>query len=148
MPLDKPHSHHTEMDSEAIRQLLADKGLKVTPQRMVITDYLMHSTSHPTADDVYEAVEDRLPACARATIYNTLNTLVESGVVCAISTEPGKTRYDANMHPHHHFIDTNTGSIYDIPWEQVDRLCESLGASFKIKDYQVTFYGEYQPGTP
>jgi Fe2+ or Zn2+ uptake regulation protein len=112
---------------------------------MVIADYLIHEELHPTADDVYEAVKDRLPACSRATIYNTLNTLVDAGVVCAIATEPGKTRYDANMHPHHHFIDTKTGHIHDIPWEQVSQLCESLGDAYQIKDYQITFYGEYKP---
>ncbi len=133
------------MSPDHIRQLLSEKGLKVTPQRMVIADYLIHEETHPTADEVYEAVKDRLPACSRATIYNTLNTLVEAGVVCAISTEPGKTRYDANMHPHHHFIDTDTGVIHDIPWEKVSQLCESLGDQFKIKDYQITFYGQYSP---
>lgn len=132
------------MTPEHIRTLLMQKGLKITPQRVVITDYLVHETSHPNAEEVFEAVKDRLPACSRATIYNTLNTLVEAGVICTVSTEPGKTRYDANMHPHHHFIDTRSGAIYDIPWDQVDRLCESLGNEFKISDYQVTFFGEYQ----
>jgi Fur family peroxide stress response transcriptional regulator len=133
------------MTSEAIRKILMEKGLKVTPQRMVIADYLIHEKTHPTADDVFEAVKSRLPACSRATVYNTLNTLVDAGVVSAIATEPGKTRYDANMHPHHHFIDTRTGAIHDIPWEQVSQLCESLGSAFKIQDYQITFFGEYQP---
>jgi Fe2+ or Zn2+ uptake regulation protein len=133
------------MTPDFIRNVLTEKGLKVTPQRMVIADYLIHEELHPTADDVYEAVKDRLPACSRATIYNTLNTLVDAGVVCAIATEPGKTRYDANMHPHHHFIDTKTGHIHDIPWEQVSQLCESLGDAYQIKDYQITFYGEYKP---
>ena len=132
------------MTPERIRSLLLEKGLKITPQRVVITDYLVHAKSHPTADEVFDAVTERLPACSRATIYNTLNTLVEAGVICTVSTEPGKTRFDANMHPHHHFIDTRTSTIYDIPWEQVDQLCESLGKGFKIHDYQITFYGEYQ----
>jgi Fe2+ or Zn2+ uptake regulation protein len=118
-----------------------EKGLKITPQRVVITDCLVHTESHPTADEVYEAVKDRLPACSKATIYNTLNTLAEAGVLHAVSTEPGKVRYDANMHPHHHFVDTRTGAIYDIPWEQIPTLCASLGQEFQIQDYQITFYG-------
>jgi Fe2+ or Zn2+ uptake regulation protein len=133
------------MNMDEIRQLLAEKQLKVTPQRAVIADYLMHTQDHPTADEVYEAVKDRLPACSRATIYNTLNTLLEAGVVNTMSSEPGKTRYDANIHPHHHFIDTKTGAIHDIPWEQVAQLCQSLGEQYRIQDYQITFYGEYDP---
>ncbi len=133
------------MSPERIRQLLIEKGLKVTPQRVVITDFLVHAHTHPTADEVYEAVKDRLPAISLATVYNTLNTLVEAGVACTVSTEPGKARFDANMQAHHHFIDTRTGQIYDIPWEQVSQLCESLGEGFRVSDYQITFYGEYQP---
>lgn len=135
------------MNFDEIRNLLAEKSLKVTPQRAVIVDYLVHEKSHPTADDVYEATKDRLPACSKATIYNTLNSLIEAGVICAVTTEPGKTRYDANMHPHHHFVDTRTGVIHDIPWEQVNQLCESLGAEYRIHDYQITFSGEYCPKT-
>jgi len=133
------------MNMDEIRQLLVEKQLKVTPQRAVIADYLMHTQDHPTADEVYDAVKDRLPACSRATIYNTLNTLLEAGVVNTMSSEPGKTRYDANIHPHHHFIDTKTGAIHDIPWEQVAQLCQSLGEQYRIQDYQITFYGEYNP---
>lgn len=135
------------MTPETVRMMLTEKGLKVTPQRVVIAEYLIHKETHPTADEVFEAVKDRLPCCSKATVYNTLNTLVDAGVVCEISTEPGKTRYDANMHPHHHFIDTETGVIHDIRWEKVNQLCESLGDEFKIQDYQITFYGKYAPKT-
>ena len=117
--------------------------VKPTPQRVVITDFLLHTDSHPTAEEVLEAVETKLPVkLSRATVYNTLNTLVEAGVVREVSTEPGKTRYDANIREHHHFVDTRTGKIHDIPWEKVSELCESLGEDFKIQDYQITFRGE------
>lgn len=133
------------MSPNAIRMLLEKHGLKVTPQRMVIADTLLHTDSHPTADEVFKAVEDKLPAISRATVYNTLNTLVEAKVIHAVSTEPGITRYDANQSPHHHFVDTATGKIHDLPWEMVDQLCCSLGADYNIADYQITFYGKYQP---
>ena len=42
-------------------------------------------------------------------------------------------------------VDTVTGRIYDIPWEQVSSLCQELGEAFRIIDYQITFYGEYRP---
>jgi Fur family peroxide stress response transcriptional regulator len=129
------------MTLDEIRKLLLEKSLKLTHQRIVIADYLVHTQDHPTADEVYEAVKERLPACSKATIYNTLNTLTEAGIVCAMSSEPGKTRYDANMRPHHHFIDTRTGTIHDIPWERVNQLCESLGSDYLIQDYQINFYG-------
>lgn len=133
------------MNPPAPDALLQRHGVKPTPQRVVILDYLVNTPSHPTADEVLEAVQNKLPvALSRATVYNTLNTLVDAGVIRAISTEPGRTRYDANLHEHHHFVDTETGRIFDIPWEQVNQLCESLGQDYQIQDYQITFFGKYQ----
>lgn len=134
-----------ESVQDLIKELLGRKGLKITPQRLIIAEYLLGSRMHPTADEIYQAVQDRLPACSRATLYNTLNTLVEASVINAVSTEPGRVRYDANIHPHHHFVDIHTGRIHDIPWDRVSSLCQELGKEFNILDYQITFYGEYFP---
>lgn len=136
------------MTSEKIRKLLAAKHMKVTPQRLVIVDYLVHTEDHPTADEIYEAVKDRIPACSKATIYNNLATLVDNAVIHAISVEPGITRYDANMVAHHHFIDAYTGKVYDIPWEKVQSLFNVLGEEYGIADYQVNFYGTKASNRP
>ncbi len=136
------------MESAELEELLIKKGVKPTPQRMVITDYLLHTVSHPTADEVLAAVENKLPcALSRATVYNTLNSLVEAGVIQEVVTEAGKTRYDANVSEHHHFVDVKSGKIVDIPGEMVPRLQEQLGGKFKVHSYQITFYGELnEPG--
>lgn len=132
------------MDSPELENLLTRKGVKPTPQRMVIADYLMHTCSHPTADEVLAAVENRLPcALSRATVYNTLNCLVEAGVIQEVVTEAGKTRYDANISDHHHFVDRKTGRIVDIPADLVPKLNE-LGSKYKVHSYQVTFYGDLE----
>lgn len=113
---------------------------------MVITQFVMGSREHPTAEDVRRAVRHRLPvALSRATVYNTLNTLVESGVIKEVVSEPGCTRYDANLEKHHHFIDTKTGKIVDIPWDAVPELSRPLRGKFKVNRYQITFYGELEP---
>lgn len=126
-----------------IEEILIERGVKPTPQRVVIADYLLHTKSHPTADEVMEATAGKLPvALSRATVYNTLNALVEAGVVQEVFTEPGRTRYDANISDHHHFVDVKTGRIMDIPRESVPALEEKLGTIFRVHSYQVTFYGE------
>lgn len=133
------------MESPELEQLLLKKGVKPTPQRMVIADYLMHTHSHPTADELMLAVENKLPvALSRATVYNTLNCLVEAGVIQEVFTEPGKTRYDANISEHHHFVDVKSGRIFDVPGELVPKLKEQLGGKFKVHSYQITFYGELE----
>jgi len=124
-------------------EMLVAKGVKPTPQRVVITEYILNTESHPTAEQILDAVADMLPvALSRATVYNTLNTLVQAGVVQEVFTEPGAVRYDANISEHHHFVDIKTGRIFDIPSEMVPQLKQGLGAKFKVHNFHVTFYGE------
>lgn len=124
--------------------VLASRGVRPTPQRVVITEYLLNTKSHPTADQVLEAVANALPVqLSRATVYNTLHTLVEAGVIQEVYTEPGGcARYDANTERHHHFVDTKNGCIYDIPFEAVPSLDKSLDDNYKVSNYTVTFFGE------
>jgi Fe2+ or Zn2+ uptake regulation protein len=123
--------------------MLVGKGVKPTPQRVVITEYLMGAESHPTADQILEAVSEKLPvALSRATVYNTLKTLVDAGVIQEVLTEPGRARYDANVSEHHHFVDVKTGKIMDVPHEAVPQLRNQLGSKFKVHNYTVTFFGD------
>jgi Fe2+ or Zn2+ uptake regulation protein len=127
----------------AAEKMLAAKGVKPTPQRMVIAEYILNTHCHPTADDVFAAVSDKLPVpLSRATVYNTLNVLVDAGVIKEVFTEPGKTRYDANTSHHHHFIDVKTGKVIDISKDMVPKLTDKLGRKFKVHNYQITFFGE------
>jgi len=131
----------------AVDEMLLSHGVKPTPQRVVITEFLMDTHAHPTAEDVLQAVANRLPVClSRATVYNTLNTLVQAGVIREVFTEPGPARYDANMSKHRHFVDTKTGKIFDIPWEEVPQLPKSLHGKYKVHGYQITFFGEEDSG--
>lgn len=133
------------MEAFEIEELLTKSGIKPTPQRMVIADYLLHTHCHPTAEDVLAAVEKKLPcSLSRATVYNTLNSLVKAGVIQEVFTEPGKTRYDANISEHHHFVDMRSGRVIDIPGEMVPKLKEKLGGKFKVHSYQITFYGDLE----
>ncbi len=126
-------------------QLLLSHGVKPTPQRVVIADYLLQTQSHPTADDVMLAVADALPvALSRATVYNTLNTLKEAGVIKEVLTEPGRVRYDANITPHQHFVDVKSGKIVDILADKVEAIGKLLGDDYKVHGFQVLFYGEIE----
>ncbi|MDZ4835853.1 MAG: transcriptional repressor [Candidatus Melainabacteria bacterium] len=131
------------------KELLTIKGVKLTSQRLVITDYLMQTHDHPTADEVLAAVAEKLPmALSRATVYNTLNALVEAGVIREVLTEPGRTRYDANTSEHHHFVDINSGKIIDIPQEMLPNIEKALGEKYKVRSYTVTFYGDLNDESP
>jgi Fe2+ or Zn2+ uptake regulation protein len=128
-----------------IEEILLEHGVKPTPQRAVIAEYLVGTHCHPTADEVFQAVSDKLPVpLSRATVYNTLNALVEAGVIKEVVTESGRTRYDANVTEHHHFVDLKTGQVMDIDPELVSALKLKLGEKFKVHSFHITFYGEVQ----
>lgn len=125
------------------KELLTKRGVKLTSQRLVITEYLMQTYDHPTADEILAAVAEKLPmALSRATVYNTLKTLVDAGVIREVLTEPGRTRYDANTSEHHHFVDVKSGRIVDIPQEMLPDIQKVLGDKYNVKSYTVTFYGD------
>ena len=137
--------HKTSNKIVTAELLLLARGVKPTPQRVVIADYLLQTNSHPTADEVLSAVSGALPvALSRATVYNTLNALKEAGVIKEVLTEPGRVRYDANVSHHHHFVDVKTGNIIDIPADKVEAIGQLLGDQYKVHGFQVLFYGELE----
>ncbi|BAC91674.1 Fur family transcriptional regulator [Gloeobacter violaceus] len=97
--------------------LLEQKGLKVTPQRYAILRFLQQTEDHPTADQLVEQLNRNLPMTSRATVYNTLSTLRDVGLVREVTHEAGVLRYDANIEPHHHFICRVCGRFDDIDWQ-------------------------------
>ena len=130
------------MNPENTEKLLKTHGVKPTAQRVVIMEYLLNTECHPTADQVYCNVSRELPvAISKATVYNTLKLLQDKGVIKAIGTEPGCTRYDAKLISHHHFVDLDTGKIFDIDEQFLGSVNVDLDKKYQVHDYQVTFYG-------
>jgi len=128
-----------------IEALLREAGVQPTAQRLTICQYLLGQADHPTAAEIKRWADSRLPKISLATVYNTLNTLVEAGLVAAIKLpEVNKVIYDNNLHPHFHFIDLDTGKVYDIPSEQV-KLHFELPARYEVKETRVLIYGHLKP---
>jgi Fur family peroxide stress response transcriptional regulator len=131
------------MNTAEVEQFLNRYGVKPTPQRMVIAEFVLNSSSHPTADQVFQEVGEKLPVLlSRATVYNTLNTLVQAGAIREVHIAPGPARYDCNIDEHHHFVDVNSGKVFDIGADSVRGIASELGPDFKVHHYSVTFFGE------
>lgn len=139
-------AHFSKTTTLAVEQLLRDHKVKPTSQRVIITSYLLSTEDHPSADEVYEEIRSNLPVRpSRATVYNTLNALVEAGVIKEVTVDSKRVRYDANLKFHHHFVDLETGAIRDIPDDRVDQVQSKLGKEYDVDSYQVTFYGRFKP---
>lgn len=126
--------------SDAAR--LKDQGIRPTAQRLAIAGSVLHTDSHPSADEVWEDVQASFPMVSRATVYNTLNLFVDRGLLEALVVTEGRVVFDANVAPHHHFIDEDTGEIVDVPWDALKvRQVEEL-QGFEVRGYQVVMRGK------
>jgi Fur family transcriptional regulator, peroxide stress response regulator len=107
------------MEGEAIRRSLEQGGLRCTPQRYAVMAFLMEQNSHPTAAEIFAAVNRMDPRSSRATTYNNLRDLVQAGLVREVAVEGRAARYDAKDMRHHHFICDRCGHVDDMEWYEV-----------------------------
>jgi len=119
------------------------RGLAVTVQRRTVFEALSARRDHPTADQVYDAVRDRIPGLSRTTVYRVLEALVEAGFVRKVHHAGGVARFDPVTHRHHHLVCEACGRLVDLDDAAVPalRLPEARGSGFRIKDYSVSFLG-------
>jgi Fe2+ or Zn2+ uptake regulation protein len=102
-----------ETDHQLI-DLLRSRGLRVTPQRLVIHRLLRRRDRHLTADEVHEAVARDLPGTSAPTVYATLDLLSELGLARRIDAGTGATLYDARTEAHHHSACRRCGAVEDL----------------------------------
>jgi Fur family transcriptional regulator, peroxide stress response regulator len=116
------------MDAEAIKRTLEGSGLRCTTQRYAVMAFLMECERHPTAAEIFEAVNRVDPRSSRATTYNNLRDLVQAGLVREVAVEGRAARFDAKDERHHHFICDRCGNVEDLDWYDVPRpASRSLG---------------------
>jgi Fe2+ or Zn2+ uptake regulation protein len=123
-----------------IIETLREHGIQPTPQRIAVAEFVLNTDTHPTADEVWTQVRDRCPTLSRATVYNTLNLFAEKGLLRPQPIREGGVVFDAHVEPHHHFIDEETGTIYDVAWDAVTVTQRSLD-DFDVREYQVVMKG-------
>jgi Fur family transcriptional regulator, peroxide stress response regulator len=120
------------MGADSIKRCLEANGLRCTPQRHAVMAFLIeHPNHHPTAAEIFEAVNRADPRSSRATTYNNLRDLVRTGLVREVAVEGRAARFDAKAMRHHHFICDRCGNVEDIEWYDVPRPASaSLGKRF------------------
>ncbi|HSP17554.1 MAG TPA: transcriptional repressor [Thermoanaerobaculia bacterium] len=122
-------------------ELLTAHGIQPSAHRVAVAQYVLTTRDHPSADRVWARVRERFPMISRATVYNTLNLFVQKELLRELHLAPDSVVFDPKMDRHHHLIDDETGTIYDIDWNQVEvRKVDSV-ANFQVSDYQVVMHG-------
>ena len=121
--------------------ILRDCGVQPTPQRIAVVNFILKTYKHPSADQVLENVKKECPTVSRATVYNTLNLLVKKGLLKTQVLKEGIVVFDPNLQRHHHFIDVESGMIYDIPWDALTISGEKSLDEFEVSEFQVVLKG-------
>ncbi|HLW89620.1 MAG TPA: Fur family transcriptional regulator [Terriglobales bacterium] len=129
------------MDSEAIKRTLSESGLRCTPQRYAVMTVLMERKWHPTAAEIFDAVNRVDPRSSRATTYNNLRDLVEAGLVREVAVEGRAARFDAKGMRHHHFLCDRCGNVEDIEWYDVRKPAAGALGKRILRECELIFRG-------
>ncbi len=119
------------------------KGLPVTMQRRVILEAVLQRDDHPTADQIYEAVQERVPQLSRTTVYRVLDKLSQLGAIRRVLLTGGTSRFDGMIRRHHHLVCTGCCKIIDIDDERLDQLSlpRRKMQGFKVEEFSVQVSG-------
>lgn len=101
------------MPQEA-QKYLSDNGIRPSLQRVAVMDYIMTHLTHPTVDEVHEALAPQMPTLSRMTVHNTLSMLAGRRLILALDFNTPGLHYDYDTSPHAHFMCTRCGAIHDI----------------------------------
>lgn len=132
------------LSPQQIEERLQAAGVQPTLQRIAICRFVLNEGDHPTADQVMEWAGKNLDKISQATVYNTLGTLVDAGLLIALRLpHSDKVIYDNNVEDHHHFLDEASGRIYDLPADQVE-VKTKLPRKFKAREFEVLIKGRVE----
>lgn len=126
------------MDTKAIADIFKQKGIKATPQRIAVYNFLVENPIHPDVETVYKNVVKEYPSFSKTTVYNCLQLLADSGLLIPVKIDNEKIRYDADTSFHGHFRCEGCGKIYDFKCDDKN----VLGIDgFEIKQKDVYYSG-------
>lgn len=138
------------MEQERFKEMLRDRKLKVTNQRLMVLDVIAdHPGEHLTAEEIYELVKIKYPEIGLATIYRTVQVLVDLRVIDKVSFDDGFARYELGgedeegHHRHHHAICRNCGAVMSFEDDLLELLEQEIyeRMGFRVTDHEVKLYG-------
>lgn len=132
-----------EAGSTSFRELCTLRGIAVTQQRQVLYEVMQAMQGHPTPEQVYAEVRDRLPAISLATVYKNIHLFVESGVLREVSLHHGTVRVELAGDDHHHIVCSRCKTIADIEESELGAISrqDRLPGGFLVERYAIDVIG-------
>lgn len=128
-------------DRDEVRALFRTKKVPLTHQRLAVYEELSARHDHPSAESLYESLKKAYPSLSLATVYKTLQTLHQMGMVARVDSPTAQARYDAIVDTHHHAVCTGCGKITDLFDRTLDRLPAPKAGGFVVQGHSVHFHG-------
>lgn len=134
----------TSMTLSDLEMKCAKAGLKMTGQRKTILQVLAQAEDHPSVEDLYDRAKAADPSISMATVYRTMNLLVELEVVVKHEFNETFARYEVNGEHHHHLIDLETGKVIEFQSEELERIKEKIAQElgYELVDHNLELYGK------
>jgi Fur family peroxide stress response transcriptional regulator len=107
---------------EVFRAKCRQRGVSITPQRVAIYSVLVNARDHPSAESIYNRVKVNFPDISIDTVYRTLSTFSDMGLVDEVEGYGEARRYDPDLQPHHHFRCKKCNKIIDFQEESFNNL--------------------------
>jgi Fe2+ or Zn2+ uptake regulation protein len=144
MARNKDKQRPVDSSPNVLREALERGGWRFTRQRAAVFQYLCSVKSHPTVEEVYEAIRPKIPHISLATVYNALDALVDCDLANKLTSSDGPARYDCHAEAHYHFRCLKSGKVCDLPTpfdpELIDKLDPKLVDGLKQRGFRVTGY--------
>jgi Fe2+ or Zn2+ uptake regulation protein len=123
-----------------VKRYLLKNNIKPSFPRLKVFEYLAAHPSHPTVDDIYQALTEEMPTLSKTTIYNTLDLFVQSNIARAVTIDGNELRYDVDITNHGHFKCDQCNTIYEFDIDSAVLAATNLDG-FDIREKNVYFKG-------
>jgi len=107
---------------ELLKNVCKEHGVKLTHQRLEIYHEIIAAKDHPSAEDIYNRVKNRIPTISLDTVYRTLTSFHSWGIISKIYLFNDRIHFDPHTKPHHHMLCTKCNELCDFYWPEFDRI--------------------------
>jgi Fur family ferric uptake transcriptional regulator len=130
--------------TDTILNRCKDNGLRMTGQRKIIAQVLDDAKDHPDVEELYARAAVQDPKISLATVYRTVKTLEDCGILAKVEFGDGRARYEAAARAHHdHLIDVDTGKVIELFDPEIEALQEKIAATlgYRLTGHRLELFG-------
>lgn len=141
----EPNDKHLVEAREVYSDFLKKNKMFFTKERTKLLDFIFEQQGHFSADELMFEVQKADIKVSRATLYRSLNQMVDAGILSESDFGHGHTHYEVAIgsKPHVHLICTDSGDVREVFSQKLEDALNDLARKegFKIKRYKIQVFG-------